>query len=218
MKNLSLNLALIEDDPIFSNLIFKLAENDNEHRFTVKAFSSASSAIGAIKKNLYDLFLVDLGLPDMDGVDVIRYLNISFPETPIMVLSVITSESTLLRSIQAGARGYVSKNESNESILKSIKEALKGNFPISPMLARYLFKLAQSTNSNGEKNIKNNLSAKEMEILYLIADGKEYMEIAKKLKVAISTIQTHIRKLYKKLNAHSKTQAILKARESGILN
>jgi DNA-binding NarL/FixJ family response regulator len=57
-----------------------------------------------------------------------------------------------------------------------------------------------------------------MEILYFIADGKEYMEIAKKLKVAISTIQTHIRKLYKKLNAHSKTQAILKARESGILN
>ena len=219
MKNLSLNLALIEDDPIFSNLIFKLAENDNEHRFAVKAFSSASNAIEAIKKNNpYDLFLVDLGLPDMDGVDVIRDLNISFPDTPIMVLSVITSESTLLRSIQAGARGYVSKNESNESILKSIKEALKGNFPISPMLARYLFKLAQSTNSNGEKNIKNNLTAKEMEILNLIADGKEYLEIAKKLKVAISTIQTHIRKLYKKLNAHSKTQAILKARESGILN
>jgi DNA-binding NarL/FixJ family response regulator len=127
-------------------------------------------------------------------------------------------QAIITNASREGARGYVSKNESNESILKSIKEALKGNFPISPMLARYLFKLAQSTNSNGEKNIKNNLTAKEMEILNLIADGKEYLEIAKKLKVAISTIQTHIRKLYKKLNAHSKTQAILKARESGILN
>jgi DNA-binding NarL/FixJ family response regulator len=218
MKNLSSNLMLIEDDPIFSKLIYKLVTNDPDEEFHITTSNSAEESVEIIKKNsLYDLFLVDLGLPDIDGIDLIKELHALYPTTPIMVLSIVTSESALLKSIQGGAVGYISKSESPSSILKAIKEVIKGNYPISPMLARYLFKHAKSSNLENKKN-KKMLSKREMEILFLIADGMEYIEIAKNLNIGISTVQTHIRKLYKKLNAHSKTQAISKARIEGILN
>ena len=90
----------------------------------------------------FHLALVDIGLPDISGIEVIRQIRSAMGDTPILVISVINAEQTLLEAIRAGASGYLLKDEAEEAIAHAISDVLRGNYPISPALARSLFRLA----------------------------------------------------------------------------
>lgn len=216
LENPDKKILLIEDDPIFSQLINKLANNQG-----IKVISTpyGNQALELIQKEAkFDLILVDLGLPDINGIELISKIYLIIQHIPILVISVISSEQSLLSAIQAGARGYVLKDDSEKALMNSIIEAIKGNYPISPMLARYLFKLAkQETKVLISDTMSVKLTKQEIKVLEEISNGKSYEEISKILEVSLSTIQTHIRNLYKKLNVHSQTQALLKAKTIGLL-
>lgn len=167
-------------------------------------------------KARFDLMLVDLDLPDMSGVEIIRTAHRHFPRTPVVAISVITAEESVLAAIRAGARGYIVKDGTEAQIADAIEQVFAGNYPISPGLARYLFRLAGApgTDPDGERI---DLSPKETAVLSLFAHGYSYAEAATQLGVAISTVQTHVRHLYRKLNAQTKIQAVSKARQQGLL-
>ncbi|WP_396431167.1 response regulator [Limnohabitans sp.] len=162
-----------------------------------------------------DLALVDLGLPDMGGVEVIQAIRRRFSEIPILVISVLSLERSVLSAIRAGANGYILKGDSAQSMGQAILEVLQGNYPISPSLARTLFKLAGAP--TGKSAISFSLSPRELETLQSIARGNSYEQTAVVMGIGVSTVQSNIRNLYRKLEVRSQVQAVTKARDAGLI-
>jgi two-component system nitrate/nitrite response regulator NarL len=164
-----------------------------------------------------DLALIDLGLPDISGIEVIKRLRRAFPELPIMVISSISTERSVLSAIRAGARGYILKDDSEYVIAHAIAQVLMGHYPITPSLAHALFKLAGSPAAADLGDLQFKLSPRELETLQFISQGFSYEEVGRKMGIALTTVQSNIRSLYRKLDAHSQGQAVSKARAAGLI-
>jgi DNA-binding NarL/FixJ family response regulator len=162
------------------------------------------------------LALIDIGLPDISGIDVIAAVRQRFAELPILVTTAFTSEETFLSAIRAGANGYLLKGDSDLSMCHSIELVLQGQYPVSPALARHLFRLAGGPNVKHMPNDLN-LSKRELELLQFIAKGCSYASCADVMNISLSTVQTHIRNMYRKLEVSNQRQAITKAQSAGLL-
>lgn len=213
-----LHILLVEDNPAFESLISRVVDRMRPTpELTCCRTGSGGIAWLADPHSRLDLALIDLGLPDMSGVDVIRAIRRRFEEVPILVVSVMSSERNVLEAIRAGARGYVLKDDSEETLAHAIGQVLQGNYPITPALARHLFRLAESGAATGGGDDTTGLSPKEIELLRLIARGCSYAEASERMGVAVSTVQFHIRNLYRKLEVNTRLQAVAKARDHGLL-
>ena len=213
----ALRVALIvEDDPTFQSSLIQCVKQLGEdwQVVTCSAGAEVSSALNRYLDQLA-IALVDLGLPDRSGIEIIDWIRSRAPTIPILVVSVISSERSVLAAIRAGARGYLLKDDNSQLITHSLAEALQGNYPISPSLARYLFRLAGG--GDGAPAEFTNLTPKELELLRHLSRGRSYGETAQEMGIAISTVQTHIRNLYRKLDVHSQVQAVTKAQDQGLI-
>ncbi len=213
-------LLIVEDNPLFVEQLSD-AVGRVPGRWHVQALSEGSKAIAALGREVrqveYDLALIDLGLPDVSGVEVIRAYRARFPDLPIVVISVTAAESSVLSAITAGASGYLLKNESVDAIALALSQVLDGIYPLSPALARHLFKRLSDTGADKRGDSRIKLTARELETLQHLSRGCRYEEAAERMGVALSTIQWNVRNLYRKLKVHSQVQAISKARDHGLL-
>lgn len=209
---------LVEDDPTFAQQLKDAVQIMGLH-WSIDVVQTGSEALEHIKKSnkKLDLVLVDLGLPDMHGNEVIRCAKKAYPDAPIMVVSVLTSERNLLEAIRLGANGYVIKNDTSLSISHGIQSVLEGSYPISPQLAQYLFRLAGSPKFSMTQSFPE-LTPKETSLLRLLSFGHTYGQVADTLDIKLSTVQFHIRNLYKKLEVHSQAQALAKANSIGLFD
>lgn len=209
-------MLLVEDEKAHAQLIDDALQLLDPSWEMIRCVTG-SQALDHIEKpgHAFELAVVDLGLPDIGGLDIVRAWRKRFPTRPLLVVSAIAAERTVLEAIRGGASGYLLKTSDAPSISRAIAEVLDGQCPISPALARYLFKMAGSPQSNPRQMIQ--LTAKESETLQHFGRGFSYAEMAELMGVSVSTIQTHVRNLYRKLGAHSQTQAVVKARDHGLL-
>ena len=166
----------------------------------IHAFQQGSSALQVLAKPdcQFDLALIDIGLPDISGIDVITAVRHRFAELPILVTTAFTSEETFLSAIRSGASGYLLKGDTEVALGHSIELVLQGQYPVSPALARHLFRLAGAHNATTLTN-KLNLTSRELELLQFIAKGCSYATCADVMNISLSTVQTHIRNMYRKL-------------------
>ena len=208
-------VLIVEDNPEFQWLLTRSLEMTGEV-WDVTTSAEMGAAFAQINRNKkgFDLALVDIGLPDGSGIEVISRLNRLNRETPILVITIMRSEHTLVESIRAGAKGYLLKEDDEVSISKAIKQVLDQEYPISPSLARYLFRLAQTPE---KAEGLSDLTRKEISVLQNLSDGFTYQETANRMGVSISTVRTHIQKLYRKLNSNSGPEAVAKAKSIGII-
>jgi len=123
----------------------------------------------------------------------------------------------VLGAIQAGANGYILKDESIEEITEGIAQVLNGVYPLSPRLARYLFKRLASPPAEQSGRLDIKLTPREQETLQHLSQGYRYEQVAERMGVTLSTVQSNVRSLYRKLNVHSQVQAIAKARDNNLL-
>ena len=171
--------------------------------------------------SLADVFLVDLGLPDGRGEDMLRQLAVSKPDAELLVFTVFGDETRLISALQVGATGYVLKGCSSEELIDAIEQIREGGAPISPLLARMLLKKFRRSDvgvsgapSPAEVTV---LSDRENEVLKLVAQGYVSKEIATRLGIGPSTVSTHIKSLYKKLAVHTRVQVVAVAQARGLI-
>jgi len=145
------------------------------------------------------------------GIKVIEAIRARLPDVPIMVVSVIQSEDMVIAAIRAGAKGYITKGQSEFSITQSIKDVMAGNYPISPSLARSLFRLVDARPNVTPNYFK--LTEREAETLRLLSRGLAYSQVATEMNISLSTVQSHVRNLYRKLGVNSQAQAVAKAHQ-----
>lgn len=217
-------LFLVEDNPVFAEVIDE-AMAQLPQSWSVSLVDSGGQALQMLQQQTkpFDLVLVDIGLPDISGIEVIRACSQRFPDMPIVVISVLAAEAAVLRAIEAGAKGYILKDEPVSAIADGIAQVMRGIYPLSPALARVLFRRVATGSPEVERSVAGTpgndfgLTPREHETLQHLADGHTYDRVAQLMGVSLSTIQTHVRNLYRKLNVRSQVQAITKARSHDLL-
>jgi len=215
-------VLVVEDDAAFLQRV-RSALHHAELEGAPLVCASGAEAVATLRGLSHPprLALVDIGLPDISGIEVINAIRAAFPQTPIMVLSVITQERIVLDAIRAGAQGYIVKSASVEHVSSALLEVLAGNYPISPSLARFLCKQIASPPAAAPpqpSQLAPKLSPKQLELLKLIGHGLTYSEAAHAMGISIHTVQTHIKRLYRNLQITSHRQAAMIARNSGLLD
>jgi DNA-binding NarL/FixJ family response regulator len=207
-----ISALVIEDDLFFQNVITEALKSCTK---SIKAWlaSSGQEAWSIIRKESpgFQLVLVELGLPDSDGIDLIRSLKSQWPNLTVMVVSTSNDRKRVLQAIKAGASGYIVKGDVHLTITHAINLALAGIHPMSPELNAYL---VQHVRSQGNAFLKADLglTSREYELLDYFAHGHSYKRCAELMGVSLSTIQSHTRNLFRKLGVRSSLQAVLKAK------
>jgi len=169
-----------------------------------------------------NVFLVDLGLPDGRGEDLLRRLAVARPDAELLVFTVFGDETRLIGALQCGATGYVLKGCSSAELIEAIEQIRDGGAPISPLLARMLLKQFRAEpgglpdSARAEIEMPT-LSDRESEVLKLVAQGYVNKEIASRLGIGNATVSTHIKNLYKKLSVHTRVQVVRVAQERGLI-
>jgi DNA-binding NarL/FixJ family response regulator len=213
-------VLIVEDDAEF-RLRFETIVSEANDLILAGSVGFVADALTAIEGCTFDVLLVDLGLPDGTGVDVIRAAHRRCPAARIMVVSVFGDEENVVQSIVAGASGYILKDSLSSEFVLTIRELLAGGSPISPMVARLVLNQARSSfadhiSSNQEAS-EAVFTEREIEILTRVAKGFSFNEIANLLDISVNTVKTHVNHIYSKLSVHSRSEAIYEAGKIGLL-
>jgi DNA-binding NarL/FixJ family response regulator len=212
-------VMVVEDDPSFLARFCRFIASAPEFSL-IAAVGDLASARAAIARQPPDVLLTDLGLPDGNGIELIRETSRAHPATDIMVISVFGDEEHVLASIEAGATGYILKDSLPEELVDLIIQLRAGGSPISPVIARKLLKRFTRQDA-GAASIaapgSPSLSQRESEVLALLAKGFNFGEIARLLEVSPHTVTAHVKKIYQKLAVHSRGEAVFEAGKMGLL-
>ena len=214
-----LRIAIVEDEPAARRRLVRAIAADASLQ-VVAEFDNGRDALKWLEGQAPDVLLCDLGLPDLPGLAVITYCADTHPRCQVMVISMYEDEAHVIRSLKAGAKGYLLKDSLGSEVTERIHELARGGSPITPVIARLVLNtmhhVAPKASSEGIDAVK--LSAKEVVVLTRIAQGFGYAEIAELEGVARSTVATHIRNVYGKLAVHSKNEAVFEASRLGLID
>lgn len=198
---------VVEDDEEVRRDLARVVEARPELALAA-AFDAAEPALEAVLAGLAaDVALVDLGLPRMQGQDLIRRLKAARPSLEIIVVTVFEDDDNLYGAVRAGASGYLLKDTTEADLVRAVLDAHRGGAPMTPSIARrILVDLREPAPDPGVS-----LSAREVEVLQLLTKGASYPEIGKMLAITLSTVQSHIRAIYRKLEVCTKAEATAEA-------
>lgn len=204
-------VLLVEDDEDFIEALQLVV--DERVELTLARTRAEASSQGVD----FDAALVDLGLPDGDGVDVVREIAERAPHVPVVVLTVHRANTRILAAFQAGACGYLLKEQLGERLLPALREALEGGCPMSPSVARHVLTLVRSLPEPVRVRSAPSLTERELSVLRVFSQGGTYSEAAETLGVSLNTLRTHVRSIYSKLVVETRTEAVLHALQLGLL-
>ena len=205
----STDVIIIEDNELLRDS-FKEAINKSSSIRCENTFSSGEAALDIIEKKelVPDIILLDIGLPGMNGIEMIPELRKLTPSSKIIIITVHDDDENVFNAICAGASGYLLKDLSSDRIVASINEVMNGGAPMNSHIAKKVLSMFR------DQNVKSNgysLSDREKEILSLLIDGLNKKQIAEKIFLSHHTVDSHIRNIYAKLEVHSRSSAISKA-------
>jgi len=230
-SDISINVAILEDDALiqerFTNILNGWKSLGLLFNFTDNHALNEQKDWRAI-----DILLADIGLTDGSGINSITRMSQENPNCLTIVISAMSDATTIMKAIEAGAVGYLHKDDLALGVIASIELALSGGAPISSAIARKMLQRIDKTNrsleSTDNKNklgkvttqpvLQEQLTKREKEVLTILAKGYSYSETAEILNMASSTLPVHVRNIYRKLHANNRTQAISEAKQQGLIN
>jgi DNA-binding NarL/FixJ family response regulator len=200
-----ISVAVVEDDEAVRRILRDWIERTPD--FTcVFDCGNAEAAIAKLADKAPQVALVDINLPGLSGIECVRQLKARLPETQFVMLTVYEDSDHIFDALAAGATGYMLKRTPRESLINALREVHAGGSPMSSNIAR---KVVQSLQQPRPKSKSAEiLSARENEVLELLAHGHMYKEIAEAMSISKPTVNTYIRRIYEKLHVHSRAQAV----------
>ena len=212
---MSHTVVVVEDDaPTRRRIVSAVAAREGLE--VVGEAGSLSEGRVLLVRETPDVVLIDLGLPDGSGIELIDAARSIGGDTQSMVITVFGDEKSVLDAVEAGARGYLLKDAPPEQIGEAVLQLVAGGSPISPSIARTLLQRFQSPATTDPQTTPS-LSDREREVLGLVVKGLTYQEIAEVLGIAATTVTTHVRRIYRKLEVRSRGEAVYEALSQGIV-
>lgn len=213
-------VLVVEDDALMRQ---RLARVLGEIGYADEAVNFAVNLAEArvhVSQQPVAMVLVDLGLPDGNGIELIRELRAQEPALWILVISAWSTEEAILGALRAGATGYLLKERDDLEVSLSIRSVLRGGAPIDPFIARRILTLLPSEplHKPADSGDSEALSVRESEILEWVSRGLSNREIAEQLTISRYTVECHIKRIYRKLAVSSRTRAVNEARQRGLLS
>lgn len=206
------DVLIVDDHPLIRDAVRRVFEHGNEWAVSdVGAYEEALSRMEQVP--VPDLVLLDLGLPGMFGLEALRAFREKFPETPCVVLSGQDEQENVHGAIEAGAMGFISKRSGGDAIMEAISLVLKG-YVCTP---RYpLNSYTQTRTSQGLNPMQLGLTGRQCEVLAQLVSGKSNKAIARALNLTEATVKTHVIAIFRVLNVHNRTGAVMAASKMGL--
>ena len=219
------SILIVEDDSAMQARLRALVREVAGPRAWIGIAADVASARASLREHRPVLALVDVRLPDASGIALIRQMQQDSPATQAVIVSAFADEETILAALRAGAIGYLLKDREDIELVLSLRSLQRGGAPIDPMIARRILALVpapvQPACEDGDEATETvavpHLSAREGEILQLVAQGLSNREIAERTSLSRLTIEGHTKSIYRKLAVKSRTAAVHEARTLGLL-
>jgi len=214
-----INIAIIEDHQVLVDALNYLIRSESDLNF-VGGAGSLEEGRELIRQASPDVLLLDVGLPDGNGLDLITDVKKFSPETQVVVLTRYSDESTLMRAIDSGVSGFLPKGCTLPELMNTIRKAANGEIVMPPSLLVGLLKRIPRDKAvvTDDENIREHLTPRERDILAHLARGKSVSAIAEELSISTLTVRTHIRNLLSKLGVHSRLEAVTYAIRNGLID
>jgi DNA-binding NarL/FixJ family response regulator len=203
-----LKIYIVEDlEDVRNGYVFLI---NKYSEFECAGFNSAESVLKRLETETANVILMDVNLPGMSGIECTKRIKLMHPEILIMMFTVYENNENVFSALEAGASGYILKQSTPTDLIAAIEELCRGGSPMSSVIAR---KVVNSFKSIPAENATAGLSNREREVLDLLAAGDRYKDIGDKLYISISTVRSHIQKIYDKLHVHNRTEALNKYKQ-----
>jgi len=209
-------LLLVDDHAVVRSGLRMLLENEKDVEIIGEA-ASAHEAIEAAIRLQPNVILMDIGLPDLSGIDATREIKKRFPEVSIVALTIHEDEEYFFKMLEAGATGYVPKRAAPEELLTAIRAAAIGQVYLYPSLAKLLVRDFLSGGQPSNQKVASDLTGREQELLTYLAEGAGNEEIATALVISPKTVARHRENIMRKLNLHSRSELVRYAIRKGII-
>lgn len=215
---MDIRVAIFEDNKLVRDALEAIL-NGTPGYSCCGAYADAQSLSSRIRSSAPDVVLMDIEMPGISGIDATHIIAQEFPDIKVLIQTVFNDSEKIFRALSAGASGYVLKNDPPARQIEAIHEVFNGGAPMSPSIARKVLHFFS------HKNIilvipeltAYQLSEREKEILLMMVEGHNFKAIAEKAFISYETVRTHVKKIYKKLHVASRSEAIMKARQQGLI-
>ena len=209
-----LKVAIVEDVRALRESFSILIDGTEGFQCT-GSFRSMEEALEKLKGKPPDILLADIGLPGISGIEGVRLLKDRYPDLTVLILSVYDDDDRIFDALCAGACGYLLKKTPPARLLECIREAINGGAPMSPEVARRVIALFRNIRPPAQTDYQ--LTPHEMRLLKLLVEGHNYKTASVQLGVSFNTVCFHIKRIYEKLQVHSKSEAVSKALRDRII-
>ena len=210
----NIKVAIIEDQQVLREGLAFLVDSTGGFRCT-GSFGSVEQALRRIGDELPHVVLIDIGLPGISGIEGIRILKDRWPDLLMIMLTVYEDDQKIFDALCAGASGYLLKRTPPAKLVESLNEVVTGGAPMSPEVANRVISLFR--NIRPTERADHNLTPHELRLLKMLVEGHSYKTAAAELGSSINTIGTHMQSIYRKLQVHSKSEAVVKAIRDGLV-
>jgi len=214
-------VLIVEDEALMRVRLERVLAQVGYAREALTFAETLAEARTALRDQAFAMALVDLGLPDGNGVDLIREVRDTDAALPMLVISTWSTERIIVGALQAGATGYLLKDRDDQEIAVSIRHALRGGAPIDPFVAKRILEMiapASGPTAAAPAAPKLALTPRETEILQLVGKGLTNLEISQCVSLSRWTVGCHVKNIYRKLAVSSRTEAVFEARAEGLLS
>ena len=214
----AIRILLADDHTVMRSGLRLLLERQPDFVVTGEA-ADGREAVALAASTAPDVVVMDVAMPLINGIEATRQIAAANPRTSVIILSMHSDESYVLRALKAGARGYLLKDSAETDLIKAVRAVHEGRNSFSPAISRMLLEdYIRQLQQRGGEDSYDLLSSREREILQLIAEGKSNKEIAALLNLSLYTVETHRTHILQKLNLHSVPELILYAVRKGIIS
>lgn len=212
---MTIRLMLVDDHQMLRQGLRRSLEE--EGFYVVGEASDGDEAVRLVPAAKPDVILMDVSMPDMDGVEATRRILQADPDKRVVMLTMHADKDLIDAAIKAGAVGYLTKDCSTDEVIEAVRMAANGETALSPQLAKTMLSEVRKIDEKAAREEDRLVTKREEEVLQLIADGCSTPEVAQKLYISQKTVKNHLASIYEKLNARDRTQAVLLAVRMGIV-